>query len=286
MDTERLATRIVEGLVQVAWWLAMAAFWALVILFVLAYRLGRWIATRHPAGHRKPGELRAAVGGITAVVVTVASLAGLIGFLLVRTGGSGPTASATVAAPAVDAAGPPNGVVASTAPEPTGQTGSAAPPGSVPGAGPTDAPPPGPGSAATPQAAAPPLSPTGGGGTGNTPAPSVTPTQPGGNQTGSAGPGPVMISPTDGQVLDSRNDYVFRVRAVKGATGYLYGFNQNATWVWENYHNEHVLSGTEYIMSVGSPAHAAIGLGSLQVWIRALVNGQWTDATIINVTVS
>lgn len=50
--------------------------------------------------------------------------------------------------------------------------------------------------------------------------------------------------------------------------------------VWENYRDEHALSGTELIpvlQRIFNPVR------SLRVWARGLVNGQWTDASIINI---
>jgi hypothetical protein len=97
--------------------------------------------------------------------------------------------------------------------------------------------------------------------------------------------GPTFVYPTDGQTL-GYGSFLFKVNPVDGASGYLYGFFQNGNAVWENYHNEHTLSGTEYGISAGSPGHRAIQPGALQVWVRALVDGQWTDATIININIT
>lgn len=101
-----------------------------------------------------------------------------------------------------------------------------------------------------------------------------------------ARPGPAPVAPTSGQTLDRGGSLVFEVRPVDGATGYLWGFFQNGEPVWENYADEHVLSGTTYTMAPGSPAHQAIKPGALQVWVRGLVGGQWTDATIVDVLVA
>jgi hypothetical protein len=107
-------------------------------------------------------------------------------------------------------------------------------------------------------------------------------------QTASANqplPGPAPMSPTSGQTIDAGSVLTFEVRPVDGATGYLWGFFQNGQAVWENYANERVLSGTTYTIAPGSAAHQAIKPGALQIWVRGLVGGQWTDATIIDVTV-
>ena len=95
--------------------------------------------------------------------------------------------------------------------------------------------------------------------------------------------GPTFVYPAEGQRLDYNGSFLFKVNPVNGASGYLYGFFQNGFMVWENYRDEHKLSGTEYGIDPGTPAHFAIQSGALQVWARGLVNGQWTDATIINI---
>ncbi|MGH3526024.1 MAG: hypothetical protein ACRDQ6_01765, partial [Pseudonocardiaceae bacterium] len=99
----------------------------------------------------------------------------------------------------------------------------------------------------------------------------------------SALPGPVFVYPVNGQTLGYKGSILFKVQPVDGASGYLYGFFQDGKAVWENYHDEHTLSGTEYGIAPDSPGHNAINPGSLQVWVRALVNGQWTEATVINI---
>lgn len=98
--------------------------------------------------------------------------------------------------------------------------------------------------------------------------------------------GPSFDVPASGQSLSYSSPLVFRVQPVDGASGYLWGFFQQDEPVWENYANERVLSGTEYRIDPGTPAHEAIQPGPLQVWVRGLVDGEWTDATILNVTVA
>lgn len=95
--------------------------------------------------------------------------------------------------------------------------------------------------------------------------------------------GPTFVYPQDGQTLDFGGAYMFKVNPVDQATGYLFGLFQNGTMVWENYRDEHQLSGTEYAVQPDSPGHSAFVRGPVQVWVRALVNNQWTNATIINI---
>jgi pimeloyl-ACP methyl ester carboxylesterase len=93
---------------------------------------------------------------------------------------------------------------------------------------------------------------------------------------------PTVLSPTSGQMLDFGGTYTVEVSPVAGASGYLYGFFQDGSPVWENYANEHQLSGTEY--SVPPSGHAAFHPGPLDIWVRAYVNNQWTEASIVKVT--
>jgi hypothetical protein len=110
-----------------------------------------------------------------------------------------------------------------------------------------------------------------------------------------AEPGPQWITPHDGEMVPYPNDLVFEVAPVNGAVGYLYGFNENGQWVWENWSHERHLDGTRYILARGSPGHLALSFGAmgqvswpLQIWVRGYIleGGQyhWTEASIINIT--
>jgi len=99
-----------------------------------------------------------------------------------------------------------------------------------------------------------------------------------------AAPGPRFDYPRDGQALDTEGDYLFQVGAVPGASGYLWGFFQNGRMVWENQRNEGGLSGRNYGLRAGSPGWKALKQGEVEVWCRAYVNNQWTDATVIRIT--
>jgi hypothetical protein len=95
--------------------------------------------------------------------------------------------------------------------------------------------------------------------------------------------GPSFIYPKNGQTLDYEGAYLFKVKPVPGASGYLWGFFQGGEMVWENYRNERKLSGTEYGIQPGTSAHKKFVKGKVAVWVRGLVNGKWTDPTIITV---
>lgn len=100
------------------------------------------------------------------------------------------------------------------------------------------------------------------------------------------GSGPTFVYPSNGETLPYSSSLVFEVRPIADATGYLWGFFQQGKAVWENYQNERVLSGTKYRIDPGTAAHNAIQPGALQVWVRALVNEKWTDATILDINVA
>jgi len=94
---------------------------------------------------------------------------------------------------------------------------------------------------------------------------------------------PVFIYPVDGQTLDYEGSYLFKVKAIPSAEGFLWGFFQNGVMVWENYRDEGTLSGNEYGIHPGSLAHSKFAHGDVEVWVRASINGQWTDATVITI---
>lgn len=94
---------------------------------------------------------------------------------------------------------------------------------------------------------------------------------------------PTMVYPQNNQAIDLEGAYMFKINPVNGASGYLYGFFQDGQMVFENYRDLHTLSSTSFNIRENDPAHAKFHAGDMQVWIRALVNGQWTDARVINV---
>ncbi|MBN2257062.1 MAG: hypothetical protein JW704_04465 [Anaerolineaceae bacterium] len=98
-----------------------------------------------------------------------------------------------------------------------------------------------------------------------------------------AATGPVFDYPVNGQSLDYNGAYLFRVLPMENATGYLWGFFQNDILVWENLRDQEQLSTHEYEISTGSPAHANFVPGDLEVWVRAFIDEQYTDATVITI---
>jgi uncharacterized delta-60 repeat protein len=94
---------------------------------------------------------------------------------------------------------------------------------------------------------------------------------------------PVFVYPMDGQVLDYEGSYLFKVNKLPAAEGYLWGFFQNGVMVWENYRDEGVLSGNEYGIHPGTLAHSQFAPGPVEVWVRASIKGQWTDAAVITI---
>lgn len=104
------------------------------------------------------------------------------------------------------------------------------------------------------------------------------------NSASSGVPKPVFDYPVDGQTIDYIYSYLFRVEPVGNAQGFLWGFSQNGTLVWENLRDEGVLSGNEYGIHPGSAAHEKFVPGNVDVMVRVMVNGQWSDATTITIT--
>ena len=94
---------------------------------------------------------------------------------------------------------------------------------------------------------------------------------------------PVFVYPAYGATLDYDGSYLFGVEPITSAQGFLWGFFQNGVSVWENLRDEGTLSGNEYGILPGTVAHSKFVPGSVDVWVRALINGQWTDATIITI---
>jgi len=97
---------------------------------------------------------------------------------------------------------------------------------------------------------------------------------------------PYFIYPVDGQILNYGNGhwYMFKVTSVPGASGYLWGFFQNGVMVWENYRDEGQLHGVRYDIGPSHPAYGILQPGAVTVMVRALVNGQWTNAAVITIT--
>jgi hypothetical protein len=95
--------------------------------------------------------------------------------------------------------------------------------------------------------------------------------------------GPVYVYSTDGQTWDYEGSYLFKVQPIASAEGFLWGFFQNGVMVWENYRDEGTLSGNEYGIHPGTIAHTKFVPGDVEVCVRATINGEWTDATLITI---
>src|SRR5215211_767119 len=83
---------------------------------------------------------------------------------------------------------------------------------------------------------------------------------------------PVFVYPVDGQTLDYKGSYLFKVEPIAAAQGFLWGFFQNGVMVWENYRDEGKLSTNEYGIHPGTTAYTKFAPGSVQVWVRALID--------------
>jgi hypothetical protein len=86
---------------------------------------------------------------------------------------------------------------------------------------------------------------------------------------------PGFVYPKNDQTLDYEGAYLFKVKPVPGASGYLWGFFQGGKMVWENYADERKLSGTEYGIQPGTSAHKRFVEGDVDVWVRGLGMRSW-----------
>lgn len=78
---------------------------------------------------------------------------------------------------------------------------------------------------------------------------------------------------------------MFKVKPVAGARGYLFGLFQNGQMVYENYRDTRQLNPNgEFVLTQSNPAHAKFHAGNMTLMVRAQVNGKWTDARTITVT--
>lgn len=92
-----------------------------------------------------------------------------------------------------------------------------------------------------------------------------------------------MVYPQDGQVLDLEGGYMFKVKHIEEASGYLFDLFQDGKLVYENYRDGGQLSlNGEFALWDADPVHANFHAGNLVVTMRALVKGQWTDTRTIN----
>lgn len=96
---------------------------------------------------------------------------------------------------------------------------------------------------------------------------------------------PQMVYPQDGEVLIKEEAYMFKVKPLENASGYLFDLVQNGVIVYENYRDTGQLSSNgEFILWDSDPAHANFRTGALQVAVRVLVEGDWTDPQILNLS--
>lgn len=93
----------------------------------------------------------------------------------------------------------------------------------------------------------------------------------------------VFDYPQDGQTLDYYGTYLFRVQPMANASGYLWGFFQNGVLVWENLRDEQQLSSNEYGIYPYTLAHSKFIPGEVEVWVRGLIDGEFTDETKITI---
>lgn len=95
---------------------------------------------------------------------------------------------------------------------------------------------------------------------------------------------PEMVYPQDNQTLDLEGAYMFKVKPVQGASGYLFGLFRDEIMVYENYRDAKTLSANgEFALWESNPSHSKFKTGPVKVMIRALINNEWTDARTITI---
>ena len=96
-------------------------------------------------------------------------------------------------------------------------------------------------------------------------------------------PLPVFEYPHDNQVLDYNDSYLFKIYPVTDSKGYLWGFFQNGELIWENSRDEDEISGAEYDILSDEHAHTHFVPGSVEIWVRAWLGNEWSEATILTI---
>lgn len=95
---------------------------------------------------------------------------------------------------------------------------------------------------------------------------------------------PQMVYPADRQELDLEGAYMFKVKPIEGATGYLFALFQDGGVVYDNYRDGKYLSSNgEFALWENNPFHARFHSGEVRVSIRAYINNQWTEAREITI---
>lgn len=100
-------------------------------------------------------------------------------------------------------------------------------------------------------------------------------------------PVPAVVYPVSGSTLTYGGSYMFKVRPVAGADGYLFGFFQNGQMVYENWRDDGSLSSNgEFAIHPDNPSHGAIKPGNLKVMVRAYRDGRWSDPATLRLNVA
>ena|GEM_PF-985346 len=97
---------------------------------------------------------------------------------------------------------------------------------------------------------------------------------------------PAFVFPANGAAYPATAPYIFKVKPVSHAIGYLWSFIQNNVIVYQNLAWEGHLSPSSYTVSLGSKAHQLIHVGDLRVGVRAmLVGGHWSTTGEVSVRI-
>src|SRR5262245_52719257 len=88
---------------------------------------------------------------------------------------------------------------------------------------------------------------------------------------------PVFIYPVDGQTLDHKGSYMFKVQPMGKAKLFSWHILQNSNQVAS------AITGNEFVIHPGTPAHNKIVPGRVGVQVSAFIEGEWTKSEYITI---
>jgi hypothetical protein len=89
---------------------------------------------------------------------------------------------------------------------------------------------------------------------------------------------PEFVYPVNGQTLDYKGSYEFKVKPIANAQKYEWDFLQYGKVELREF------TGNEFGIHPGTPEHSKFVPGRIEVSVRAVVKGKWTDHTTIAIS--
>src|SRR6185437_2646019 len=97
---------------------------------------------------------------------------------------------------------------------------------------------------------------------------------------------PAFIIPANGAIYPTTGPYIFKVKPIGGAVGYLWSFVQGSGIVYQDLAWDGHLSPSGFTVLPRSKAHQLIHAGYLRVRVRALLaDGQWSAIGDVSVRI-